>query len=154
MLADALTYLPDEIMVKLDRASMGVSLEARAPLLDHRVVEFAWSLPTRLLVRHGSAKWILRQVLQRYVPRDCVDRPKKGFAIPRQEWLRGPLREWAESLLHQSRLTREGYLNPVPIRRRWEEHLDGRANWGSHIWTVLMFEAWLDRWDRNPAAAA
>jgi asparagine synthase (glutamine-hydrolysing) len=144
MCFDTGTYLPDDILTKVDRSTMAVSLEARVPLLDHRVYELAWRLPLSLRLRGSTGKWILRQLLHRYVPPDLVERPKMGFAIPIGEWLRGPLRPWAEELLSAHRLASEQFLNPAPIRRWWSEHLERRANWEHQLWAVLMFEAWLE----------
>ena len=149
MALDGLTYLPDDILVKVDRASMAVSLETRAPFLDRYVMEFAWSLPMSMKLRDGKGKWILRQLLDRHVPRALIDRPKMGFGIPLDDWLRGPLREWGESLLAEDRLRREGYFNPAPIRDAWQRHQRRETSLGYRLWSVLMFQAWLEQQKAN-----
>ena len=144
MFLDLVTFLPDDIMVKVDRATMAASLEARAPLLDHRIVEFSWRLPMEMKVRDGEGKYLLRRVLYRYVPRSLVDRPKAGFRAPLAAWLRGGLRDWADALLEPTRLANEGFLNPKPIVLRWAQHRSGERDWSAPLWDVLPFQAWLE----------
>lgn len=143
MYRDSMTYLPDDILCKVDRAAMAISLETRVPFLDHRVAEVAWRLPLRMKIRGGEGKWALRQILYQYVPRELIERPKAGFAIPLGQWLRGPLREWAEELLNERRLEEEGFFYPKPIQRKWAEHLGGRCDHTASLWAVLMFQTWL-----------
>ncbi|MCZ4328556.1 asparagine synthase (glutamine-hydrolyzing) [Castellaniella denitrificans] len=143
MSLDACGYMPDDILVKVDRAAMANSLETRVPLLDHRVVEFAARLPLSMKIRDGRGKWVLRQLLYRYVPQSLVDRPKAGFAVPLGSWLRGPLREWAEDLLQEPKLRKEGYFDAKRIQEIWQEHLNGRADRSNRLWSILIFQAWL-----------
>jgi asparagine synthase (glutamine-hydrolysing) len=146
MLMHFCDYLPDDILVKVDRASMAVSLEVRCPILDHRVVEFAWSLPLNMRVDHRGGKRILKKLLNRYVPAELTERPKKGFGIPLADWLRGPLRGWAEALLVRERLASESLFDPTAVRRVWQQHLTGWRNHAQLLWSILMFQAWYESW--------
>ncbi len=154
MALDGAGYLPNDVLHKVDRASMGVSLETRIPFLDHRVIELAWRLPNHMKFRNGQRKWILRQLLHKFVPSKFIDRPKAGFSIPIGDWLRGPLRDWAESLLGESRLRHEGYFDSMKIRNRWAEHLSGKTNWQHSLWTVLMFQVWLENQNKQTSRIA
>jgi asparagine synthase (glutamine-hydrolysing) len=145
MFFDQISYLPDDILAKVDRASMAASLEAREPLLDYRLVEFAWTLPLSMKVRGGKGKRVLRRVLYRYVPRALIERPKMGFGIPLESWLRGRLRGWAESLLDPSAIRAQGLIDPAAVRAKWEAHLAGKNDWQYHLWAVLMLQAWLQQ---------
>ena len=145
MLLDSLTYLPDDILTKVDRAAMGVSLETRIPFLDHRVAELVWRMPLHMKIRDGKGKWALRQILNKYVPSDLTERPKSGFGVPIGQWLRGPLLDWAENLINEERLQSEGYLNSTLIRETWQQHLSNQYHWPQELWSVLMFQAWLDQ---------
>ena len=144
MYLDTTTYLPDDILVKLDRAAMGVSLEGRSPFLDHTLVEFAWTLPLSMKIRQGQGKWILRKLLEKYLPAPLIDRPKMGFGVPIDRWLREPLRDWGAQLIDTGRLKSEGYFHPGRVRHLWQEHLSGRHNHAPVLWSILMFEAWLE----------
>jgi asparagine synthase (glutamine-hydrolysing) len=143
MFADGSSYLPDDILVKVDRASMGVSLESRVPLLDHRVVEFAWRMPLHLKIRNNEGKWLLKKVLQKYLPLSLVERPKMGFGVPVGAWIRGPLRDWAENLLSANRLTQQGFLDAKLVRNHWSHYVNNDASSDDSIWQLLMFQEWL-----------
>lgn len=144
MALDFVTYLPDDILVKVDRAAMASSLETRAPFLDHKLIEYVSKIPHSLKFKNNQGKWILKKILQQYVPKNLTDRPKMGFGIPLDSWLRGPLRDWAENLLNEKKLQQDGYFNPKLIRDKWKEHLSGKKNWQNQLWNVLMFQAWID----------
>jgi asparagine synthase (glutamine-hydrolysing) len=144
MLKDLLSYLPDDILCKVDRASMSVSLESRIPFLDHHLFEFSSKLPISLKIKQGSSKWILKEILKKYLPVHLVERPKMGFALPIDQWLRGPLKDWANFLLDKNEMLKDGILNPLPIHQKWEEHLSGKRNWHYHLWSILMFQNWLN----------
>ena len=144
MWMDAVTYLPDDILVKVDRSTMACSLEGRAPLLDHRIVDFALSLPPHMKIRNGRGKWVLRELLDRYIPRSYMEQPKTGFGLPIHEWLRGPLREWGESLLNEKVLQQQSIFDAGIVRGIWQDHLSGRRNSQDLLWGVLMFQTWLE----------
>lgn len=143
MLKDLLSYLPDDILCKVDRASMAVSLESRIPFLDHHLFELSSKLPISLKINQGSSKWILKEILKKYIPVQLIERPKMGFALPIDQWLRGPLKDWANFLLDKNEMLKDGILNPLPIHQKWEEHLSGKRNWHYHLWSILMFQNWL-----------
>lgn len=144
MYLDSISYLPDDILVKVDRACMGVSLESRVPFLNHRVIEFAWQLPLSMKVKNGQGKYILRRVLHQYVPDELIERPKMGFGVPIDSWLRGPLKKWAEDLINFDRLSKEGFISSNVVQEKWEQHLSGKRNWQHYLWNILMFQAWLE----------
>lgn len=145
MFRDTLSYLPDDILVKLDRAAMAVSLETRAPFLDHRIIQFAWSLNPKLKIRNGEGKWILKRILQKYLPIELIEKPKMGFGVPIDFWLRGELKNWANDLLDESRLRSQGYFNSAKVKEMFTEHISGKKNWHHQLWTILMFQSWLDK---------
>ena len=144
MYRDTLNYLTDDILCKVDRAAMGVSLETRVPFLDYKIVELAWRIPPSLKIRGAEGKFILRNILYKYVPKSLIERPKAGFSIPLSDWLKGPLRDWANKLLNQSRIEEEGYLDPQFVETIWSQHLNGERDWTFRLWSILMFQAWLD----------
>jgi asparagine synthase (glutamine-hydrolysing) len=142
MFNDLLTYLPDDILCKVDRAGMSVSLESRIPFLDHNVFAFSSSLPLSFKINKGTSKWILREILKKYIPENLINRPKMGFGIPLEAWLRGPLKEWADDLLDEKAIKESGILTPKVVRHKWEEHISGKRNWNYQLWSILMFQAW------------
>jgi len=145
MFMDTLNYLPNDILVKIDRAAMSSSLETRLPLLDHRVVEFAWRTPLNMKLKNNRSKWLLRQVLKKYLPENLIEGPKKGFSVPIAEWLRGPLKNWANDLLDEKLIFTQNYFSAKPIKIKWEEHLSGKQDWSKQLWTILMFQSWLQK---------
>ena len=145
MTLDLLTYLPDDILVKVDRAAMASSLETRVPFLDHKLIEHVFKIPHSLKYRNGNGKWILKRILNQYVPKSLTQRPKMGFEIPIGSWLRGPLRDWAENLLNEKRLNQENFFNTKFVRAKWLDHLDGKKNWQHDLWDILMFQVWLEK---------
>ena len=143
MVFDFLTYLPGDILVKVDRASMASSIETRAPFLDHKLIEYAWKIPHRLKNKNGQGKWILKEILKQYVPKNLTERPKMGFGVPIGTWLRGSLKDWAENLLDEKKMQEEGFLNSKLIKKKWKEHISGKKNWQHDLWDILMFQAWI-----------
>jgi asparagine synthase (glutamine-hydrolysing) len=150
MFLDMTNYLPDDILTKVDRASMAVSLESRVPLLDHRLAEFCWTLPLDLKMREGKSKWPLRQVLYKHVPKNLIERPKMGFGVPVNDWIRGPLRDWAESLMSREALQRSGLIEVEPARRLWDRFLKRQGAMGFLVWDILMLQSWSQRWLESP----
>ena len=144
MALDLITYLPDDILVKVDRAAMASSLETRVPFLNHRLIEYVNKIPQSLKLKNGQGKWILKEILSQYVPKNLTETPKMGFAVPINNWLRGPLKDWAENLLDEKRLQEENYFNSKLIRNKWNEHLSGERDWQYDLWDVLMLQAWID----------
>jgi asparagine synthase (glutamine-hydrolysing) len=142
MLNDLLTYLPDDILCKVDRAGMSVSLESRMPFLDHNIFAFSSTLPLSFKINNGNSKWILKEILKKYIPENLINRPKMGFGIPLEAWLRGPLKDWAEDLLEEKKMNEIGILNSTLVRNKWEEHISGKRNWHYQLWAILMFQAW------------
>ena len=145
ILEDMQSYLPDDILVKVDRASMHSSLETRLPMLDHRLINYVFRIPIEKKIRFFKGKWILKKVLDKYLPAKLYERPKKGFSVPMAEWLRGPLKQWAEKLIDPKRIERDGYFNPSLVQKKWEEHLSGKKNWESLLWNILIFQLWLNK---------
>ena len=144
MILDTINYLPNDILVKVDRAAMNSSLETRVPFLNHKLIEYIWKIPHSLKFQNGEGKLILKKILSNYIPKKLMERPKKGFSIPLDSWLRGPLKDWAENLLSEKRLSQEGYFNTELVRRKWSEHINNEYNWQNDLWNVLMFQAWID----------
>ena len=145
MYIDQLTYMPNDILVKLDRASMASSLETRIPFLNHKLIEYTWKIPNKFKFRNGKTKWILRKILKNYVPENLINRPKMGFGIPLNEWLCGPLRDWAENLLNETKLSQEGFLDKELVREKWKDFITNKSSWQYDLWNILMFQAWLDK---------